>query len=167
MWSVSDTIAFVGQAASLPWSPGQAGSLPHEQFNNVGDSVSLAVSATDAYGSPLTYSASGLPAGVTIDSTSGLISGTPTQSGFCLATVTASDTTYSASQTFGWSVAGAIQLTDPGSQLSYTGTTVSLQLQATDSLSGATLTYSASGLPSGPEHEFQRPDHRHARLGRR
>ncbi|GAA2745931.1 protease pro-enzyme activation domain-containing protein [Kitasatospora cinereorecta] len=42
-----------------------------------------------------------------------------------------------------------VTVTNPGSQSGTTGTAVSLQLSATDSASGQTLTYSASGLPTG------------------
>jgi serine protease len=42
-----------------------------------------------------------------------------------------------------------VTVTNPGSQSSLIGKAVSLQLQATDSASGQTLTYSATGLPPG------------------
>ena len=46
------------------------------QSNFEGDTVSLAVSASDAQGRPLTFSATGLPTGLTINPSSGLIAGT-------------------------------------------------------------------------------------------
>ncbi|HEY6791876.1 MAG TPA: malectin domain-containing carbohydrate-binding protein, partial [Trebonia sp.] len=59
----------------------------------VGTAASLQVAATDsASGQTLTYSATGLPAGLSISSTSGLISGTPTAAGTGSATVTVKDT---------------------------------------------------------------------------
>ena len=42
-----------------------------------------------------------------------------------------------------------VTVTNPGSQSGTVGTAVSLQIQATDSASGQTLTYSATGLPAG------------------
>jgi F5/8 type C domain/Beta-1,3-glucanase/Putative Ig domain len=42
-----------------------------------------------------------------------------------------------------------VTVTNPGSQSSTVGTAASLQVAATDSASGQTLTYSASGLPAG------------------
>ncbi|WUH89928.1 putative Ig domain-containing protein [Streptomyces sp. NBC_00433] len=42
-----------------------------------------------------------------------------------------------------------VTVTSPGNQSTVVGTAVSLQIQATDSASGQTLTYSASGLPTG------------------
>jgi serine protease len=66
---------------------------PGNQSGTVGTAVSLQVSAADsASGQTLTYSATGLPAGLSISS-SGLISGTPTTAGTSSVTVTATDTT--------------------------------------------------------------------------
>jgi hypothetical protein len=42
-----------------------------------------------------------------------------------------------------------ISVTNPGTQTSTAGTAVSLQMQASDSASGQTLTYTATGLPAG------------------
>ena len=47
-----------------------------DQTNAEGDLVSLDAGATDPDGDSLTYEASGLPAGLSISSTTGLISGT-------------------------------------------------------------------------------------------
>jgi hypothetical protein len=72
----------------------------------VSTAASLQVQASDsATGQTLTYSATGLPAGLSINSASGQISGTPTTAGTGSATVTAKDTTgASGSATFGWTV---------------------------------------------------------------
>ncbi|MFC8366085.1 putative Ig domain-containing protein [Streptomyces griseorubiginosus] len=50
--------------------------------------------------------------------------------------------------TAGTSTGNTVTVTNPGSQSTTTGGTVSLQISATDS-AGASLTYSASGLPTG------------------
>ena len=68
--------------------------------------------------------------------------------------MTAKDTTgASGSATFSWTVnpagANTVTVTNPGGQSWTVGTAVSLQVQATDSASGQTLTYSATGLPAG------------------
>jgi len=42
-----------------------------------------------------------------------------------------------------------VTVTNPGNQTTTVGTSVSLQIHATDSASGQTLTYSATGLPAG------------------
>lgn len=79
---------------------------PDAQSTEVGTLVSLAVNATDATDTFLSYSATGLPAGLTIDS-SGVISGTPTSSGTSTVTVTVSDLDGATSQAvFNWAVTG-------------------------------------------------------------
>ncbi|MBS2966893.1 cellulose binding domain-containing protein, partial [Actinocrinis puniceicyclus] len=129
---------------------------PGAQSGTVGTAVSgLQVQATDSgSGQSLTYSASGLPAGLSISS-SGLISGTPSASGSFNVTVTAKDGTgASGSASFTWTISGGsgntVTVTNPGAQTGTVGTAISgLQVQATDSGSGQSLTYSASGLPAG------------------
>ncbi|GAA1995576.1 M4 family metallopeptidase [Catenulispora subtropica] len=63
----------------------------------------LTISATDSAGKSLTFSATGLPAGLSISS-AGVISGTPTGTGTSSVTVTASSGTASGSATFSWTV---------------------------------------------------------------
>jgi hypothetical protein len=101
----------------------------------------------------LTYSATGLPPGLSIDTSTGLISGTPTSAAGSpySVTVTVTDNDgFSGSATFSWgvTVVNKVSLTNPGTQTSTTGSAVSLQLTGTDSGSLA-LTYSATGLPTG------------------
>jgi subtilase family serine protease len=79
---------------------------PGSQTGTVGTAASLQISATDsASGQTLTYSATGLPAGLSINSSTGLISGTPTTAGSNSVTVTAKDTTgATGSASFTWTV---------------------------------------------------------------
>jgi len=81
-------------------------SNPGSQTSTVGTAASLQVAATDsASGQTLTYSASGLPAGLSINSSTGLISGTPTTAGTSSVTVTATDTTGAdGTASFTWTV---------------------------------------------------------------
>ena len=82
---------------------------PGSQTGTVGKAVSLQIHATDsAAGQTLTYSATGLPAGVSISAASGLISGTPTTKAASSVTVTAKDTTgASGSASFSWTISSA------------------------------------------------------------
>ncbi|WP_042403978.1 putative Ig domain-containing protein [Streptacidiphilus carbonis] len=82
---------------------------PGNQSGTVGTAASLQIHATDsASGQTLTYSASGLPAGLSVNSSTGLISGTPTTAGSSSVTVTATDATgASGSASFTWTIAGS------------------------------------------------------------
>jgi glycosyl hydrolase family 48/cellulose binding protein with CBM2 domain/putative Ig domain-containing protein/Big-like domain-containing protein len=131
---------------------------PGNQAGTVGTAASLQIQATDsAAGQTLTYAAAGLPAGLTISSTTGLISGTPTTttgSPFSV-TVTVTDTSGAkGTAAFTWTISpqgtNTVTVTNPGSQAGTVGTAIAgLQIKATDSAAGQTLTYSAAGLPTG------------------
>ncbi|HXC83052.1 MAG TPA: putative Ig domain-containing protein [Trebonia sp.] len=130
---------------------------PGAQTGRVGTAASLQIQATDsAAGQTLTYGATGLPAGLTINSSTGLISGTPTTAVTAApVTVTATDTTgASGSAAFTWTInpsssGQTVTVTNPGSQTGTVGTAESLQIAATDTPSGQTLTYTAANLPAG------------------
>ncbi|WP_354637894.1 RICIN domain-containing protein [Kitasatospora camelliae] len=76
---------------------------PGSQSTTAGTSVSLRISAGDSAGKPVTFTATGLPAGLTISST-GLITGTPTTPGSTTVTVTATSGTATGTTTFTWAV---------------------------------------------------------------
>ena len=76
---------------------------PGAQAWKAGLAVNVQVAASDPDSDPLTFSAAGLPSGVTI-STSGLLSGKPKAAGSGTATVTVSDGIGTASTTFTWTV---------------------------------------------------------------
>jgi len=79
---------------------------PGSQTGTVGTAKSLQISASDsASGQTLTYSATGLPAGLSINSSTGLISGTPTTASTYNTVVTAKDTTNAAgTAAFTWTI---------------------------------------------------------------
>jgi serine protease len=81
---------------------------PGNQTTAVNTSVSLQIHATDSGGASLTYSATGLPAGLSINSSTGAITGTPTTAGSSAVQVTARDTTgASGSASFSWTITSA------------------------------------------------------------
>jgi subtilase family serine protease len=86
---------------------------PGSKSGTVGSAASLQIAASDsASGQTLTYSATGLPAGLSINSATGLISGTPTTAGASSVTVTVKDTTgATGSTTFSWTVTGSSSCT--------------------------------------------------------
>ena len=81
-------------------------SNPGGQTTTAGAAVRLQIAASDSLsGETLTYSATGLPAGLSIDPSTGEITGTPTAAGISSATVTAtSGTGASDSVSFSWTV---------------------------------------------------------------
>ena len=142
---------------SLPTGNTVTVTNPGNQSGTVGAAVTgVQVAASDsASGQSLTYTASGLPAGLSI-SASGLITGTPTVAGTSNVTVTATDTTgASGSAAFTWTITGTgagntVTVTNPGNQSGTVGAAVTgVQVAASDSASGQSLTYTASGLPAG------------------
>ena len=143
-----------------------------DRSNNDGDTVSsvnTATSFSDPNGDPLTYSASNLPAGLTI-SADGVISGTiakNAQPGTYAVMVTATDDKgAAATETFNWVVndvpptaSGTLhdQMTTDGQK----GVSISTS-QGFNNPNGNALTYSATGLPMGLTIDPKTGrDHRH------
>jgi hypothetical protein len=137
---------FVGQAA------GPTVTTPGDQTNAEGDSVTLPISATDPGGATLTYSASGLPAGLDVDAATGVISGTIASNAQTSdVTVSASNGTSTGSATFRWTLTRtnrAPVVTNPGNQTTAEDAGVTLAIAASDP-DGDSLSYSATGLPAG------------------
>ncbi len=121
-----------------------------------GTALSFTVAATDADGDGLTYSATGLPAGATLDAGTGAFSWTPgyDQAGDHSVTFSVAD---DGSPSLGDSETVTIGVSDTnrapvlatiGNQTVAEGATLSFTVWATDP-DGHGLTYSAAGLPAG------------------
>ncbi|MFE3501257.1 putative Ig domain-containing protein, partial [Kitasatospora sp. NPDC059160] len=79
---------------------------PGDQSTAVGGSVNLQINASGGT-APLSYSATGLPAGLSINSSTGLISGTASAAGSSNVTVTVKDSAgKSGTASFAWTVTG-------------------------------------------------------------
>lgn len=126
---------------------------PQTQHTAVGSSVSIPIKTLNVLASQtVTFTASKLPDGVAI-SKSGVITGTPTSTGTYQVTVTPATSSglppSPSSISFTWFVHGTIALTSPGNLTTTAGSAVDRQITATDSASGITPTFTATGLPAG------------------
>jgi 6-phosphogluconolactonase (cycloisomerase 2 family) len=124
---------------------------PGNPSSQEGDTVAVQITATDPDGNPLTLSATNLPPGLSINPTTGLISGTLpfTAAGMYAVTVTASDGALSGGTAFTWTVANVDrppQVANPGPQNTLEGQTVALPITASDP-DGDSVTFSATNLP--------------------
>jgi hypothetical protein len=126
--------------------------IPQSSFG--GGAINLQIVAWDNDYTPITYSATGLPLGLAIDPTTGVISGTITgpvnSRNTIMATIMATDGYTSSVTTSAWHLTPGLRIVRIPRQISTVGVAVvPLAVVATD-LAGATpLTFSASGLPPG------------------
>ena len=150
---LSASASFVWTVTNTNRAP--ALSDPGAQTSAEGEPVALTVAVTDPDGDAVTYSATGLPAELSLDASTGEITGTldftASAASPYAVTVTASDGDLSDSVSVTWRVANtnrAPVLSDPGAQAGAEGETVILTLAATDP-DGDALTYGTTGLPEG------------------
>jgi lysozyme len=129
-----------------------AAAQPAAQSDATGTTASLPVrslAATD--GSAVSYTAAGLPPGLTIGAQTGVITGTlPAAPGSYPVTLTLTGPESQAQElTFTWQVHTPVRLLWPGRQADAAGTPVSVQLTAPDGVPGCSLVFTATGLPPG------------------
>jgi hypothetical protein len=131
---------------------------PVNQTSVVNRYTALGLTFGNLYGNPLSFSASGLPPGLSIGAT-GAITGVPTTIGVYQVGVTVSDGSSSAHANFSWAIVAALPagpatvnhapaIDQIENQKSPIDLPVSFQLRAADP-EGAPLTFSAIGLPPG------------------
>ncbi|MFF4136642.1 M4 family metallopeptidase [Streptomyces mirabilis] len=88
-----------------PPSSGVTVTNPGSQSSTVGTAVSLQISASSTNTGSLSYAATGLPTGLSINSSTGAITGTPTTAGTYSTTVTVTDSTgATGTASFTWTV---------------------------------------------------------------
>jgi len=81
---------------------------PGSQSHALGAVASLPLSATDPESAPLTFSATGLPPGLTVTPATGIITGAPTQAGTFSVIAKVSDGTLSVSVPFTWTITSSV-----------------------------------------------------------
>ena len=109
----------------------------------VGFAFSYQITATN---SPTSFNATGLPPGLSVNTGTGLISGTPTLSGSYVVNVTATNATATGNKNVTMNIAvGVPAITSSPSASGQTGQPFSYQITATNS----PTSYSATGLPAG------------------
>ncbi|MFE9808952.1 M4 family metallopeptidase [Streptomyces sp. NPDC005548] len=97
----------VGSHVTPPTS-GVTVTNPGSQSATVGTAVSLQIAASSTNSGSLSYAASGLPAGLSINSSTGAVTGTPTTAGTYSTTVTVTDSTgATGTATFTWTVSSS------------------------------------------------------------
>src|SRR5262245_9498341 len=107
------------------------------QSSATGQTVNLQLVGADPDGLAVTYSATGLPPGLSVGTSTGFISGTPTTAGNDSVTATVSDGVLTASQTFSWNVtagdttAPTITITSPTSSATLATSSATLNLGGT------------------------------------
>ncbi|MEM9081299.1 MAG: LamG-like jellyroll fold domain-containing protein, partial [Verrucomicrobiota bacterium] len=79
--------------------------------SQLGESLALNIRAADPQFTPLTLTATGLPPGLTFNTSTGVISGTATQAGTYTVRATASDGTNTTNQSFRWHIRGPLTIT--------------------------------------------------------
>ena len=123
---------------------------PATRSDPVNGSVSGQLKALDG-GGAITFSAMNLPTGISIDPSTGALTGTvPATAATFPVSVTASATgDASVTQTFNWYVHGSVALGSLASKTGSVGSPVRYQVPSADGLTGCTLRFSASGLPVG------------------
>ena len=122
------------------------------QAGTPGTAAALQITAADDDPTQtLTYTDTGLPPGLAINPATGLISGTPTTPGSYPVTVTATDTVKeTATIGFTWTIGNLVKVIAPAAEKSAVGTAITaVQVTATDSTAGETITFGAAGLPAG------------------
>src|SRR5437870_2266098 len=116
---------------------------PATATGQVGVAFSYQITATN---NPTSYNATGLPAGLTVNTSTGLISGTPTTAGTYSVTISATNSGGTGSATLTLTINPATPvITSPATATGQVGVAFSYQITATNN----PTSYNATGLPAG------------------
>lgn len=137
-----------GQVCGYSDAPPQLAALGNRS-SQIGQSASLQLNGDDPDGQPVSYTVTGLPTGLSVQGSTGFISGTPTTVGTYTVRVTVFDGVLSAVSTFTWTIvapdgtAPSISITSPTSSSSYSTSSGSLSIggSASDNVSVSQVTW--------------------------
>ncbi len=145
--SASDTVTF-----NIAEAPTVTLNAPATAAGRVGSPVSMQLTSSTNDGATVTYSATGLPPGLSLNATTGAVTGTPTTAGTPTTTFTATSSSGpTASKQTAWTISPAptVTLTAPATAAGRVGVPLTgYQLTSTTN-DGATVTYSVTGLAPG------------------
>ena len=142
---------------------------PGDQSGNAGKAITpVQINATTSDAGTLSYTASGLPGGLSINPGTGLITGTPTTTGVASVTVTATDSTGpSGSASFAWTIAASAPTASftlaPSAPIA--GATVSFDGSGSTDPNGASITSYAWSFGDGSSGTGAAPTHVYATAG--
>jgi hypothetical protein len=137
-------LAFAAGSGSSPIAP--IISSAASASGTVGTAFSYQIAASN---SPTSYSASGLPAGLLVNTSTGLISGTPTTAATSTVTLGATNAGGTGNKTLTITVSAAAPSAPVISSASTASGTVSTAFSYQITASNSPTSYSASGLPAG------------------
>ena len=139
-WAVPGTttpVVIAGQYLS-PWVINRAPTLtnPGNRANVIGSAATLNVQAVDADGDPLAFSATNLPAGLTINASTGVIAGTPSATGVFNTAVSVTDNRSTpVTASFVWTIVAQVNLNPPAAApVSPAGSTINYSTSSTGGL---------------------------------
>ena len=136
-------VAFKAAGNAGPYAPPMINSS-NSATGTVGTEFSYQITATN---NPTSFNATGLPAGLTVDTSSGVISGTPTAAGTSSVTLSATNAngTGNGTLTLTINVAAAPVLTSASTATGRVGSAFSYQITASNN----PTSFNATGLPAG------------------
>ncbi len=136
-YTASNVHSVLSNEVSWKINVGPTFTNPGNLTSAVGAAVSIQLTAADD-GDPLTYSAAGLPAGLSLNSSTGRITGTPTTAGTFTVGVTVSDGVLSSAGLFTWTINPLLAVTSLVSSLPSpqpSGTSITFTAAATGGVS--------------------------------